>query len=190
MGYLGTGRRFPGIKDQFARRVGARTRSPATGPTPTCCPSASCARTPRSARTSATRLTPAEQHTELTLWAIARSPLILGANLTLLDAPTLRLLTNREILRIDQTATASRQVCARAISWSGRRTCRKAGMPWRRSTWATTQCLSIALSPIYLCRRASSEIKDVWTGARLKASSRVGATLGPHASVVLMLGTM
>ena len=32
-----------------------------------------------------TRLTPAEQQTQLSLWAMARSPLIIGANLTLLD---------------------------------------------------------------------------------------------------------
>ena len=36
--------------------------------------------------------------------AIARAPLILGANLTLLDADTRRLITNREVIAIDQTA--------------------------------------------------------------------------------------
>jgi hypothetical protein len=51
-----------------------------------------------------TRLTPDEQRTQLTLLAIARAPLILGANLTLLDADTRRLITNREVIAIDQTA--------------------------------------------------------------------------------------
>ena len=56
-----------------------------------------------------TRLTPDEQKTVMTLWAITRSPLILGANLTQLDVrPTLRLLTNREVLRIDQEAVVAR----------------------------------------------------------------------------------
>ena len=49
-----------------------------------------------------TRLTPDEQKTVMTLWAITQSPLILGANLTQLDDATLKLLTNREVLRIDQ----------------------------------------------------------------------------------------
>jgi hypothetical protein len=40
----------------------------------------------------------------MTLWAITQSPLILGANLTMLDDATLQLLTNRELLRIDQHA--------------------------------------------------------------------------------------
>jgi alpha-galactosidase len=44
-----------------------------------------------------TRLTPTEQQTMLTLWSMARSPLILGANLTLLDDATLKLLTNHDL---------------------------------------------------------------------------------------------
>ena len=50
-----------------------------------------------------TRLTADEQRTQLTLLAISRSPLILGANLTWLDADTRRLITNREVIAIDQT---------------------------------------------------------------------------------------
>ena len=51
-----------------------------------------------------TRLTPDEQKTVMTLWAMAQSPLILGANLTMLDEDTLKLLTNRDVLEIDQHA--------------------------------------------------------------------------------------
>jgi len=48
---------------------------------------------------SNTRLAPAEQQTLMTLWAMARSPLILGANLTALDDATLKLIANRDVLR-------------------------------------------------------------------------------------------
>ncbi len=44
-----------------------------------------------------------ELRTMMTLWAMRQSPLIVGANLTLLDAATLKLLTNREVIRLDQT---------------------------------------------------------------------------------------
>ena len=57
-----------------------------------------------------TRLTADEQRTQISLWAFARSPLIVGANLTALDSETLQLLTNADILRIDQSALGSRQV--------------------------------------------------------------------------------
>src|SRR5208283_5037288 len=56
------------------------------------------------------RLTHDEQQTEFTLWAIARSPLILGANLTRLDDFTRSLITNQDILFMNQTITYSRQV--------------------------------------------------------------------------------
>ncbi len=56
------------------------------------------------------RLSHAEERTALTLWAVARSPLILGANLTRLDDFTRSLITNGEVLDIDQTARSSRPV--------------------------------------------------------------------------------
>ena len=51
-----------------------------------------------------------EQRTEFSLWAIARSPLILGANLTKLDAYTRQLITNKEVLDINQKAWESHPV--------------------------------------------------------------------------------
>jgi hypothetical protein len=48
-----------------------------------------------------------EQQTELNLWAISRSPLILGANLTKLDDFTRSLLTNEAVLKMNQALTSS-----------------------------------------------------------------------------------
>ena len=45
-----------------------------------------------------TRFTKEEQRTMMTLWCMFRSPLMIGAELTLLDEWTLSLLTNRELL--------------------------------------------------------------------------------------------
>lgn len=60
-----------------------------------------------------TRFTPAEQRTMLTLWCIARSPLILGADLTTLDDATLALITNDEVLAVDQRSVNNHQLFAR-----------------------------------------------------------------------------
>ena len=49
-----------------------------------------------------TRLTKDEQRTMVTLWAIARSPLFLGANLTELDEWTAGLATNAEVVAMNQ----------------------------------------------------------------------------------------
>jgi hypothetical protein len=56
------------------------------------------------------RLTPDEQRTEFTLWCVARSPLILGTNLTRLDDYTRSLLTNQTLIFVDQNSNYSRPV--------------------------------------------------------------------------------
>jgi hypothetical protein len=49
-----------------------------------------------------TRLTPDEQYTHISLWCLLSSPLLLGCDLSKLDDFTLNLLTNDEVLAIDQ----------------------------------------------------------------------------------------
>ena len=68
-----------------------------------------------------TWFTPAEQTTLMTLWSIARSPLMLGADLTKLDAPTLALLTNDEVIAVNQSSSNNRQLFRNAqggIGWT------------------------------------------------------------------------
>jgi alpha-galactosidase len=48
------------------------------------------------------RLTPAEQLTHLTLWSLLGAPLLLGNDLTALDPWTLAILTNPEVIDVDQ----------------------------------------------------------------------------------------
>lgn len=49
-----------------------------------------------------TRLTPNEQYTHITLWSLLASPLLIGCDMTQLDAFTLSLLTNDEVLEVNQ----------------------------------------------------------------------------------------
>jgi alpha-galactosidase len=57
-----------------------------------------------------TRLSAAEQTTLLTLWSIARSPLIMGGDLRKLDDFTLSLLTNDEVLGVNQSSEDNREI--------------------------------------------------------------------------------
>jgi len=57
-----------------------------------------------------THFTKDEQFTLMTLWCIARSPLILGGNLPKNDDFTLALLTNDEVLAVNQNSTNNRQL--------------------------------------------------------------------------------
>ena len=47
-------------------------------------------------------LTPSEQYTHLTLWSLLSAPLLIGCDLEQLDEFTLNLLTNDEVLEVDQ----------------------------------------------------------------------------------------
>ena len=64
-------------------------------------------------------LTQDEQRTLMTLWSIARSPLMFGGNLPDNDPFTLSLLTNAEVLAVNQKATASKELFTRGdqIAW-------------------------------------------------------------------------
>jgi hypothetical protein len=60
-----------------------------------------------------TRFTPDEQHVVMTLWSIARSPPIIGADLKALDDATLALLTNDEVLAVNQASRDNRELLRR-----------------------------------------------------------------------------
>jgi alpha-galactosidase len=69
-----------------------------------------------------TKFTTDEQRTLMTLWSIARSPLIMGGDLRHLDAATLGLLTNRAVLAVNQASTDNRPhfLDAETPVWSAR----------------------------------------------------------------------
>jgi alpha-galactosidase len=67
-----------------------------------------------------TRLTHDEQRTLLTLWSIFRSPLMIGGNLPSNDAWTTSLLTNKEVIAVDQHSRQNRSVISTSdtVVWS------------------------------------------------------------------------
>jgi hypothetical protein len=135
------------------------------------------------------RLTAEEVKTEITLWTIARSPMILGANLTMLDDATLAMLNNPFMLATSQTATASAQVLHEGdlIAW-------KAELPGGRVALAV---FNIGDAPTQV-EKAFSEfdssfgaekwiVHDVWRGVELGKQNKVVAILPAHGCVMLML---
>jgi alpha-galactosidase len=56
------------------------------------------------------RFTPAEQRTVMTLWSISRSPLIFGGNLPQTDPATLALITNDQVLAVDQHSSGGHEI--------------------------------------------------------------------------------
>ena len=67
-----------------------------------------------------THFTPDEQITMMTLWSIARSPLMHGGDMTKTDDFTLSLLTNDEVLAVNQRSSGNRQLFRTAdglVAW-------------------------------------------------------------------------
>lgn len=66
-----------------------------------------------------TKLTRDEQYTLMTLWCIARSPLIYGGDMTKLDPFTLSLITNAEVLAVNQDSSGNRELFHRdgLVGW-------------------------------------------------------------------------
>ena len=67
-----------------------------------------------------TRFTKDEQLTLMTLWSIFRSPLMFGGDLPSNDEFTLSLLTNKEVLAVNQSSKNNRELFARGnlIAWT------------------------------------------------------------------------
>jgi len=126
-----------------------------------------------------TRFTPAEQRTVMTLWAIARSPLIMGGDLRHLDAPTLALLTNREVLAVNQSSTDNQPhfVMDGTRVWTARATNGDAYLALFNTGKAERE-VGFKLAPLGI---DSAEVTDLWTGQQLgRHAGAFAATLPSH----------
>lgn len=63
------------------------------------------------------RLTPDEQYTHVSLWSLLAAPLLIGCDISKLDAFTLNLLTNDEVLAIDQDTLGVQATRVREELW-------------------------------------------------------------------------
>jgi alpha-galactosidase len=102
---------FPfGVRDAFDRLAAwAPHTKPGAWPDEDMLPEGSLAPHPGWGEARQSRYTKDEQRTEFTLWAISRSPLVLGTNLTKLDDFTRSLITNKDVLEMNQRAVESGQ---------------------------------------------------------------------------------
>ncbi len=131
-----------------------------------------------------TKFTPDEQRTLMTLWSIARSPLIMGGDLRHLDAPTVALLTNRDVLAVNQASTDNRPhfVADGTRVWSAR----PEGAPADRyvALFNVTDApkeVGVPLAEVGL--RGATRVTDLWSGAASeRVDERLSRMLPPHGS--------
>jgi alpha-galactosidase len=135
-----------------------------------------------------TRLSLDEQRTVLTLWSIFRSPLIMGGNLTRLDAFTLSLLNNPEILAVNQHSTHNRAVITSPTSavWTAQPDNAAGNYVALFNLSDRSATLRYAWSDLGFSGSRYA-VRDLWARKNLGALSRIEAALAPHASALYRL---
>jgi alpha-galactosidase len=137
-----------------------------------------------------TNLTPDEQYTHITLWCLLASPLLIGCDMTQMDEFTLSLLTNDEVLAVDQDAQGKE---ARQIAQSGET--QVWARPLADGTWAVglfnlgegAGDVTVKFEDLKLA--GAQNVRDLWRQKDLGASEgSFTAKVAPHGVVMIKVG--
>jgi hypothetical protein len=121
----------------------------------------------------------------LTLWSIFRSPLIMGGNLLQADDWTTSLLTNAEVIAVDQHSTDNRPVIItdNIVIWTARPQSGRDTYIAAFNVSETEQTVHYAWSDLGLSA-ARYRVRDLWTHQNIGSNPAFDVTLPPHASVL------
>jgi alpha-galactosidase len=144
----------------------------------------------------ASLLTPNEQRTMMTLWCIARSPLMLGGDLPTSDPAMFTLLTNDGVLAVVKASDHNRQVIRDEdlIVWTATATDRPGCYVAIFHTGDDAGSYEIPLGSV--ASESATSARDLWTGLDVAASSNIEvdfvkklirARVLPHGCVLLHL---
>jgi len=136
------------------------------------------------------RLTRDEVRTMITLWSIARSPLFIGTNLLKMDSFTESVLTNPEIIAVDQYSENNHPLFQKGdmAVWT-------ASAPEHAGDYYALFNLGDAPQPInYSWRDLGVQfghfpVRDLWQRQDLGRLDHIEATLPPHSSKLYEIGS-
>ena len=143
---------------------------------------------PGSGDTRETLMTPDEQKTFVTLWSIFRSPLMMGGNLTKLDDATRALITNPEVIAVDQHSHDAKQVVKteKMAAWTSLSDDGKATHVALFNLEDAPAAIKVSYADLGL-KAASYRLRDLWNRKDLGAASDLSMTVPAHGSVLLKL---
>ncbi|MEI9994371.1 MAG: glycoside hydrolase family 27 protein [Rhizomicrobium sp.] len=133
-----------------------------------------------------TRFTPEEQTTLMTLWCIARAPLIMGGDLRALDDVTLALLANDEVLAVHRASDGNRELFRAdgLAAWHARSTldgARYVALFNLRDTTADGAPAAVPVALAALGLDGPVQVRDLWRRRDLPSVRDVFApTIPPH----------
>ena len=132
-----------------------------------------------------TRLTHDEQRTLITLWAIFRSPLMVGGDLTKADEWTISLLTNPEVIAVDQHSTENRPIVSNdaMVVWTARSTAGNGTYLAVFNISGETQNVHYAWTDLGL-QVARYQLRDLWERKDLGSTAALEISLPSHGSAL------
>ncbi len=134
---------------------------------------------------SPSKFTADEQQTVMTLWSIFRSPLIFGGDLPSNDAATTALITNDEVLEVNQQSKGGRQVLERGNIrvWTAQGA--KPGELYLAAfnLGEASEDVRLRWSDVGISG-AELQARDLWTHQTLPPADGIHAVLRPHACVL------
>src|SRR5581483_2251902 len=137
------------------------------------------------------KFTPDEQQTVMTLWSIFRSPLIFGGDLPSNDAATTALITNEEVLEVNQHSHGGHQVLdkgnLRVWLADGARPGQKFVALFNLGDAAGH--FSLGWSEIGISDQVAS-VQDLWAHKSLGSVRRIQPSLRAHASALYQVSTV
>ena len=132
-----------------------------------------------------TKFTADEQRTVMTLWSIFRSPLMFGGDLPSNDAATAALITNEEVLEVDQHSSGGRQVLDRGNVRAWAADGAKTGEHYLAvfNLGDAEEDVDLRWQDVGIAARAAA-LRDLWQHQTLGSADAVHVRLRAHASVL------
>lgn len=182
-----TPKKFPeGLKDQFPLAAAwAPLSEPGHWPDADMLPLGYLGPLPGYGKPRETRFTHNEERTFLTLWSMFRSPLMMGGNLTRMDAWTTSLLTNPEVIAVDQHSTGNHAAITtqNAVVWAAKATSAPGYYVAAFNLADSPQTLQFSWAGLGLPSGAY-RLRDLWEHRDVGVQNTVSVRLPAHASVL------
>jgi hypothetical protein len=133
-------------------------------------------------------LTPDERQTQMSLWALAASPLILGTDLTNLDPTDLTYLTNRAVLSVDQDAIDASRIVNTPTAQVFAKTEKNGDVVVGLfNTTTMPEVVSTTASAIGLPASSAYFLNDLWKHTATEAGGTIAANVAPHGVALLRI---
>ncbi|WP_249416119.1 alpha-galactosidase [Streptomyces sp. TS71-3] len=126
-------------------------------------------------------LTPDERRTQMSLWSLAASPLMLGTDLTHLDPADLGMLKNADVLAVDQDGIDAKRISADADSQVFAKTEPNGdAVVGLFNTGSAPREVATTAAALGLPSARDYALDDLWNHRETESAGRIAADVPPH----------